>query len=192
MKRAGDETPTTMLPTKYYQNLLKWLSCILSFLQCPENTITLYPWPHFCSNHVWSSLWQWSLEISSVTAQYVFAGDVLCNMSSPNRCLINHCCPDSKVHGANMRPIWGRHDPGGPHVGPMNLAIWVGYCKCKRLMLQAHCTLFFLIIFSPPLHMVHFKYISHHASNYVSNFDRYPIHQDSLYFYFDLVCLIFM
>ena len=32
--------------------------------------------------------------------------------------------PDSKVHGANMEPIWGRHDPGGPHVGPMNLAIW--------------------------------------------------------------------
>ena len=32
--------------------------------------------------------------------------------------------PDSKVHGANMGPIWGRQDPGGPHVGPMNLAIW--------------------------------------------------------------------
>ena len=23
-----------------------------------------------------------------------------------------------------MGPIWGRQDPGGPHVGPMNLAIW--------------------------------------------------------------------
>ena len=34
-------------------------------------------------------------------------------------------CPDSKVHWANMGPIWGRQDPGGPHVGPMNLAIWV-------------------------------------------------------------------
>ena len=32
--------------------------------------------------------------------------------------------PDSKIHGANMGPIWGRQDPGGPHVGPMNLAIW--------------------------------------------------------------------
>ena len=31
--------------------------------------------------------------------------------------------PDSKVHGANMGPIWGRQDPGGPHVVPMNLAI---------------------------------------------------------------------
>ena len=39
------------------------------------------------------------------------------------------CCigsyPDSKIHGANMGPIWGRQDPGGPHVGPMNFAIWV-------------------------------------------------------------------
>ena len=32
--------------------------------------------------------------------------------------------PKSKVHGANMGPIWGRQDSGGPHVGPMNFAIW--------------------------------------------------------------------
>ena len=31
---------------------------------------------------------------------------------------------DSKVHGANMGPIWGRKDPGGPHVGSMNFGIW--------------------------------------------------------------------
>ena len=31
--------------------------------------------------------------------------------------------PDSKVHGAYMGPTWGRQGPGGPHVGPMNLAI---------------------------------------------------------------------
>ena len=34
---------------------------------------------------------------------------------------------DSKVHGANMGPIWGQQDPGGPHVGPMNFATWVVY-----------------------------------------------------------------
>ena len=33
--------------------------------------------------------------------------------------------PDSKVHGANVGPTWGRQDPGGPHVGPMNFANWV-------------------------------------------------------------------
>ena len=32
--------------------------------------------------------------------------------------------PDSKVHGANVGPIWGRQDPGGPHVGHTNFAIW--------------------------------------------------------------------
>ena len=32
--------------------------------------------------------------------------------------------PDSKVHGPNMGPIWGRQDLGGPHVGPTNFVIW--------------------------------------------------------------------
>ena len=32
--------------------------------------------------------------------------------------------PDSKVHGANMGPNWGRQDPGRPHVDPMNFVIW--------------------------------------------------------------------
>ena len=33
--------------------------------------------------------------------------------------------PDSEVDGAYMGPTWGRQDPGGPHVGPMLLIIWV-------------------------------------------------------------------
>ena len=41
-------------------------------------------------------------------------------MTSPH---LSH--PDSKVHGANMGSIWGQQGPGGPYVGPMNLAIWV-------------------------------------------------------------------
>ena len=32
--------------------------------------------------------------------------------------------PDSKFHGANMGSTWGRQDPDGPHVGPMDFAIW--------------------------------------------------------------------
>ena len=45
--------------------------------------------------------------------------------------------PDSKVHGANMGPIWGRQDPGGPHVGPVNLAIWGRiYSKAPQLLLH--------------------------------------------------------
>ena len=32
--------------------------------------------------------------------------------------------PDSKFHVANMGPIWGRQDPGGPYVVPMIFVIW--------------------------------------------------------------------
>ena len=37
---------------------------------------------------------------------------------------MDHIAPDSKVRGAYMGPIWGQQDPGGPHVRPMNFAIW--------------------------------------------------------------------
>ena len=40
--------------------------------------------------------------------------------------------PDSKVHGANVGPTWGQQGPGGPHVGPMNLAIWV----CMKVVIN--------------------------------------------------------
>ena len=32
--------------------------------------------------------------------------------------------PDNKVHRADMGPTWGRQDPGRPHIGHMNLALW--------------------------------------------------------------------
>ena len=48
-------------------------------------------------------------------------------------CLINelHIGPSNPVWTLHtliarfMRPIWGRQDPCGPHVSPMNFAIWV-------------------------------------------------------------------
>ena len=32
-----------------------------------------------------------------------------------------------------MESIWGRQDPGGPHAGPMNFAIWgvTSTCSCE-------------------------------------------------------------
>ena len=53
-----------------------------------------------------------------------------------------HGHPDSKVHGANKGPIWGRQDPCGPHVDPMILAIWVSnnlsqYCERWKYLLYA-------------------------------------------------------
>ena len=89
---------------------------------------------------------QWTLNICSQFGQYVRSSntDLLtgkyrvvyeyfacsqCLVYLPDKGLIyTGACvnniPDSKVHGAIMGPIWGRQDPGGPHVGPMNLAIW--------------------------------------------------------------------
>ena len=32
--------------------------------------------------------------------------------------------PDSKIRGTNMGSIGGLQVPGGPHVSPMNFAIW--------------------------------------------------------------------
>ena len=41
--------------------------------------------------------------------------------------------PDSKVHGANMGPTWVLSSPGGPHGGPMNLAIWDVYDALQKI-----------------------------------------------------------
>ena len=38
-------------------------------------------------------------------------------------CLDHLNIPDSNFHGAHMGPTWVLAAPGGPHVGPMNLAI---------------------------------------------------------------------
>ena len=59
--------------------------------------------------------------------------------------------PDSKVDGANMGPIWGRQDPGGPHVGPMNLAIWdtlkwsftLHFCAILVTVMRAYRSVYF-------------------------------------------------
>ena len=50
----------------------------------------------------------------------------LCNWSFPGGRfgIWMNVDPDSKVHRANMGPIWGRQVPGGSHVGPMNFAFW--------------------------------------------------------------------
>ena len=45
--------------------------------------------------------------------------------------------PESKVHGANMGPIWGQQDPAGPHVGHINFAIWVPPIECNHMSIMA-------------------------------------------------------
>ena len=47
---------------------------------------------------------------------------------------------ESKVHGANMGPTWGRQDPGGPHVGYVSLAIW------GKIAYERHRNAVFIIV----------------------------------------------
>ena len=46
--------------------------------------------------------------------------------------------PDSNVYGVNMGPTWGRQVPGGPHVCPRNLAIWVLHWEDLAPRYHAH------------------------------------------------------
>ena len=61
--------------------------------------------------------------ISSSAGWYAFP----CDWAQFTCMYDRHYHPDSKVHGANMGPIWVLSDPGGPHVGPINLVIMAGY-----------------------------------------------------------------
>ena len=75
--------------------------------------------------------------------------------------MIWSCCyvrnPHSKVYGAYMGPTWGRQDPCGPHVGPMNLAIWDSHLKCNSDLAEsclptAYCSVIRSVwIFAPSM-----------------------------------------
>ena len=75
--------------------------------------------------------------------------------SGPLQCINT---PESKVHVANMGPTWGRQDPGGPHVGPMNLAIWDIEAETKRLN------------FHRQYFQIHFQFLQWNLSYLASNF----------------------
>ena len=80
------------------------------------------PWPWLLYRIV-IVLLQYNKWLSTVGACYcVSMMTQYCIGCNSCKCHVNKV-PDSMVHGTNMGPTWGRQDPGGPHVGPMNLAI---------------------------------------------------------------------
>ena len=103
----------------------------------PQMGPMLAPWtllsgvlPHFISH---------SRLVYAILALYQFSEHTTTESINTRPCYLNEvdgsACPtrsdkvhypDSMVHGANMGPIWGRQDPGGPYVGPVNFSIWVG------------------------------------------------------------------
>ena len=90
-----------------------------SMYKCPAPCIEGDDWAHTIKRPVKST---WFM--SNKTAIYMQYRRSLAQFGTTD-------IPDSKVHWANMGPTWGRQDPGGPHVGPVNLAIW-DWFKCHR------------------------------------------------------------
>ena len=91
----------TLYPPNVFE--LYHIPCIYIYLKSTIFLKTVFK-VKYC--HMWWSC-RWHFQISIMNKWFVWI------------------CPNSKVHRANMGPIWGRQDPGGPHVAPMNLAIWV-------------------------------------------------------------------
>ena len=100
---------------------------VITLIQCPVSLLISISGKHiFVIAVVKTLIFRLRLKKQALTCQ------LSCVSPFWQRSLISMFFPypflyytDSKVHGANMGPILGRQDPGGPHVGPLNLAIWV-------------------------------------------------------------------
>ena len=73
---------------------------------------------------------------SCLGAKFVITGATVCYHTC--RLSLLHDNLSSKVRGANTGSNWGRQNPGGPHVGPMNFAIWNLRCH-QREQSCHHC-----------------------------------------------------
>ena len=88
---------------------MRWdIRCLLRVRS--SNNVFLFPLPPYMQNcDILDNLF------------WIYDKDIM--SSKDCRLIVVMTVPDSKVHGACMGLSWGRQDPGGPHVGPMNLAI---------------------------------------------------------------------
>ena len=88
-----------------------------------------------CFIRILSSKWGYLCTLVRLSCQRsssVFENtNVGTNLLQPSSLRIH---PDSKVHWANMGPIWDRQDPGGPHVGPMNIVIWADSNNTRHIL----------------------------------------------------------
>ena len=80
---------------------------------------------YFCYFIFMSLILLYFLHSSSVLSFYI---DVVLTLSIEccgNKLSCRSIYLDNKVHGANMGPTWVLLAPGGSHVSPTNLAVWV-------------------------------------------------------------------
>ena len=59
--------------------------------------------------------------------------------------------PDSKVHVAKMGPTWVLSTPGGPHVGPVILAIRDACCPLLKIMWHFYVTVTQMTLILPSI-----------------------------------------
>ena len=116
---------------KSWSPLISWLVQVIAIYLAPSYYLNQF-WLilNWTRNTLqWNFIWNSSAFIQKNSFEIVVC-KILAILFRPQ--FVNHYLlgkeaeyvPDSRVHGANMGPIWGRQDPGGPHVGPMNFAIW--------------------------------------------------------------------
>ena len=94
-------------------------SCDISFAVCLNKLLNKQSICHILRQpaaHVTSLLWSYNTDLTLHSEALKHTTGTIYLTHWP-------AFPDSKVHGANMGPTWGRQDPGGSHVGPMNIAI---------------------------------------------------------------------
>ena len=101
---------------------------------------------YFLEDHLWSVFLAVTVVICTATVQWHINSHQLTSAKYWYHMMdiLCHTVPDRKVHGAHVGPIWGRQDPGGPHVGPMNLAIW----GISREICPWFCCALFLLNYS--------------------------------------------
>ena len=73
--------------------------------------------------------------------------------------------PDSKIHGANMGPTWVLSAPGGPHVGPMNLAVRASLSMNITLVVECWKHIYFTTMAGE------INWLEHRQITEMSNFD---------------------
>ena len=121
-------------------------SCLISshrYIQCLATGRSSFLWLWNFVDHTHESLWITNvtlivyvpvrirgipIPLSTTIAtgffiEIISSCDVFPATTANELCVFQDTHPDSKVHGTNVGPIWGRQDPGGPHVGPVNFVI---------------------------------------------------------------------
>ena len=120
----------------HYSVIWNWKRCWTEY-QCK------CPYWHIVA--LWGNMATYSSVIIGSGNDLLLAG----TKPEPGPALTYHY-PDSKVHGANMGPIWARQDPSVPHVGPMDFAIWVVSFSAIHLSTVSRETETDLLRFHPP------------------------------------------